>query len=231
MNGDTLGAVAELAGAGGVILTLVYLARRLKENTSSFRSSAGLSTAAQLTASRECSQTVFTLSVLIAIHLAIAGCTAKKESVPWEQIKDGKGVLILSATAAKKCWFWQVDLSLYPSSWRSGWFVDKAGSFFQVTSPLIGSDFVEVHGQLQAIPLDAGVYTFVPVGTFLRSLPYKVRRVRIYASEIVYAGEIHIDGCFRPTISIRDSWDRDKSRTRAMYPNLPLQDVQQRLFW
>ena len=40
MNWDALGAVAELAGAIGVILTLVYLARQINQNTSSVRSSA-----------------------------------------------------------------------------------------------------------------------------------------------------------------------------------------------
>ncbi len=33
MNWDAVGAVAELAGAGGVILSLVYLAVQIRQNT------------------------------------------------------------------------------------------------------------------------------------------------------------------------------------------------------
>jgi hypothetical protein len=43
MNRDAIGAVAELLGAIGVILTLIYLAAQIRQNTSSSRTTAEVS--------------------------------------------------------------------------------------------------------------------------------------------------------------------------------------------
>jgi hypothetical protein len=45
MNWDAIGAIAELLGAVGVIATLAYLARQIRQNTSTVRSSAASSLA------------------------------------------------------------------------------------------------------------------------------------------------------------------------------------------
>ncbi len=43
MNWDAIGAIAELLGAIGVILTLVYLATQIRQNTESSRTTAEVS--------------------------------------------------------------------------------------------------------------------------------------------------------------------------------------------
>ncbi len=43
MNWDAIGAIAEALGALGVILTLIYLIRQIKQNTAATRSSAAAS--------------------------------------------------------------------------------------------------------------------------------------------------------------------------------------------
>jgi hypothetical protein len=47
---DAIGAIAELIGAIGVILTLVYLAIQIRQNTTSVRTTAGMDTARQVAA-------------------------------------------------------------------------------------------------------------------------------------------------------------------------------------
>ena len=43
MNWDAIGAIAETLGAGGVIMTLAYLAVQIKQNTSTVRSNSATS--------------------------------------------------------------------------------------------------------------------------------------------------------------------------------------------
>ena len=107
---------------------------------------------------------------------------------------------------------------------------------------LIKSDFQDVHGQVYAFAVDPGAYDYFlfayptehlspPFPPVRSSFPRTEQRiVRIEAGEVVYGGEIWLDKCIEPKVSIRNRWERDEAVVESQFPLLPVHEVQVRLF-
>jgi hypothetical protein len=95
---------------------------------------------------------------------------------------------------------------------------------------LIGSDFDSVHARVHAFVLSPGEYDFWLYSPTTRDPSIGKRVVRLNAGEIVYGGEIWVEGCSNAKVSIRNQWKRDKPIVESRFPLLPLDQVQERLF-
>jgi hypothetical protein len=161
------------------------------------------------------------VNALIAI--ALLSCAAPREPIIWEEIKDGRGVLILSAGATSSCIKYTHSVFLEPSGGGS------AVAYFDPHDPFSERDFDEVRASVDAVALAPGEYEI-----FFHHLTRHFSsnlRVRLSAGEVVYAGEIWLEGCELPIgYKVINSWERDKTVVAAEFPDLPLHLVQMRPF-